>query len=246
MPPKRAVKEKGKAPAAPKKKQPPARKKKGGGTGAAHEEEDADEQGQPGPATPAASAGAASGPDTPSSHIEVTFPPGYMEGSPKILPALPDLAQHPERLTNPQLKAELASTKLLCWKYDLPPNYGFLPMNEIYDKDGTALRLPCKKYAGVTLFYPLTSTGLANEPLGEVLSLQEVRHVYMHQTCVTYKFFGPLCRAKVMKFWGHEHTQADAFKQYTELIEGFSNAKMQAICRGVLEDENEPLRKPAA
>ncbi|KAF3768339.1 hypothetical protein M406DRAFT_71392 [Cryphonectria parasitica EP155] len=271
MPPKQAVKEK--AAAAPKRKRAPAKKKKGGGTGEAHVEEDEDEQGQPGPATPAASAGPSSGSGIPSSHITITFPPGYMEGSPRKLPAVPDLIQFPEKLTNAQLKAELASTKSLCWKYDLLLNYGFLPMNEIYNKDGTALRLPWwdekpdalamvqhesraptkdevknnanfigKKYAGVTLFYPLISTGLANEPLGEVLGLQEVRYVYMHQTCVAYKFFGPLCRAKLLKFWGHEHTQADAFKQYTELVEGFSNAKMRSICRGVLEDEKEPLQ----
>lgn len=63
------------------------------------------------------------------------------KNTPAVIPALPDLETHPEILTA-EMKTKLATDGVESWQYNLPMNYGYLPINEVRDKAGKPLRLP--------------------------------------------------------------------------------------------------------
>lgn len=60
--------------------------------------------------------------------------------SPDMILAVPSLADYPEVLTE-DTRVALAKQDVQSIKYDLPLNYGFLPMHEL-EKEGRPLRLP--------------------------------------------------------------------------------------------------------
>lgn len=68
---------------------------------------------------------------------------GYLDigGDPATLVAVPSLQDFPETLTE-EVKMELAKSKAKCIDYDLPMNYGYLPLHEVVDKNGERFSLP--------------------------------------------------------------------------------------------------------
>lgn len=208
---------------------PPAKQPQGKGKSAAQPPPEADEADESEPVPPpnapkkpakvpkskkpAQSAGAPDGEPAKGNSI-LQFGAFYDGSNLSVISALPSLSEHPEVLTK-EVEVDLAKEKVQSMEYNLPLNYGFLPVHKIKNNEGEVARLAWwdleddameftnlkpripsdaesarnqgwvgKQHRRVTLFYPLTATGVNAMELGEILGLKTVKLVYEHQTTI--------------------------------------------------------------